>query len=549
MRFELKSTVTDHSIDLNQLAERVIIGPQEEVLTAIEDINDTFNANIRCTKKFRWEPGFYNKLNALQIKAMSLDKKPRTVKTAFNNVGNNDWLYRRLRDKIRAVDGMLYRLRSNNLAFQDNSETVFESTTQWLNSISSTAEVMNAADNGYTFEIYHALGDDLKDYILFVISIENLSMNIGDSDNFAPVKCGKVKMFTALDMLQILGSAISDTEARFDSRYMHHGYHIGGQYTPLEEKLLFPYISNRGRTSYSRSIRYSNIDEYVRDDILGLEVSSESTDGFGNLCLGDLKDQVLGTLAKGRLDETVFWLNKWGGFYNINRTGPLNNYSKMYWGQPKALYSDNMDGVLGSRNTSDCYYEPVENKLESYCEVNECLLRDNCSKYENAYVEVTEDIVAIREQMIANYLTAIGGISNDILSYNEALSSTMTSLEESWTTAVSYYDRMYAGILLHFNIEIDRDNMIYLMASSCSTENFQQTIDDMHAYDDTVEGYHAWLDHNYPNRTITPEGTIHVAPSESGTRTETQLEIMERNLLEHYTSSGRGIPIQIRERV
>ena len=373
---------------------------------------------------------------------------------------------------------MLYLLRSNNLAFQDNTEGVTEATSAWLNNIASTSAVINEVDNGYTFEVYHAMGaDDMKDYILFVISIDNITMNVGTSRNFAPVKCGKVKMYVGLDMLQVLGSAISDTEMKFDSRYMHHGYHIGGQYTPLEEKLLFPYISNRGRNSCSRSIRYSNIDEYVRDDIPGIEVDSDDTDGFGNLCLGELKDQVLGTLAKGRLDEAVFWLNKWGGFYNINTTGPLNNYSKMYWGQPNALYSEHMEGVLSDRNTSDCYYEPIANKLESYCEVNECLLRDNCSKYENAYVEVDEDIIAIREQIAANYLISGGSITTENYSYDTAFNEAIQSMEGSWSTAIRYYDRMYAGILFHFNIMIDKDNMIYMMASACSSQNFQTTIE------------------------------------------------------------------------
>ena len=66
MQFNLKSKITDHSIDLDSLAERVIVGPQEEVLRTIQSFNEMFHSDIRCTKRFRWEPGFYKKLNALQ---------------------------------------------------------------------------------------------------------------------------------------------------------------------------------------------------------------------------------------------------------------------------------------------------------------------------------------------------------------------------------------------------------------------------------------------------------------------------------------------------
>ena len=62
MQFNLKSKITNHSIDLSNLAERVVVGPQEEVLRKIESFNIMFHADIRCTKRFRWEPGLSNQL-------------------------------------------------------------------------------------------------------------------------------------------------------------------------------------------------------------------------------------------------------------------------------------------------------------------------------------------------------------------------------------------------------------------------------------------------------------------------------------------------------
>jgi len=554
MLYDLKSTITDHTINLSELAERVIVGPQEDVLREIADINQSYSTDIRCTKKFRWEPGFYNKLNALQIKTMRLNTKPRTVKTAFNNVANSDWLYRRLKEKVNKIDNMLYLLRSNNLAFQDNTEGVTEATSAWLNNIASTSAVINEVDNGYTFEVYHAMGaDDMKDYILFVISIDNITMNVGTSRNFAPVKCGKVKMYVGLDMLQVLGSAISDTEMRFDNRYMHHGYHIGGQYAPLEKNLQFPYIGSRGGSN-SRSIRHTGTEGYVNENLQDGYGYGENRDGYGCLCLGDLKDKVLSPLSKGRLDEAVFWLNKWGGFYNINTTGPLNNYSTMYWGKPKALYAGEMDGVLTNRSPGDCRYELPENKEESYCDLNECLFVDRCTKYENAYEEVDEDLGAVRDQIIANYMISNGlDLSDSLSTYAELSLDARHHMNSHWDTALRYYDRMYAHILLNFNLDIDKDDLLYLMSSSCSVLDFETTWIRTSEYDNNIEGYYDWLEDCFPDRTINPVASVHIAPSEVASITEDSFEFerdqLERSLLEHYTTTGRGIPIQTREGV
>ena len=548
MQFNLKSKITNHAIDLSSLAERVIVGPQEEVLRTIENFNATFNTDIRCTKKFRWEPGFYKKLNALQIKSMSLDRFPKTVKSAFNKVSNGDWYYRRLREQSQKIDTMLYQLRSNNMQFQDNSDAVTEQTSEWFNNIMSTAEVMNAQDNGYLFEIYHAIDSEYrKDYIVFVITIDGFTMNIGTNDTYAPIECGKVKMYVALDLIKIIGGAISNADLTFGRQYQHSGYHLGGQYFPLERKLTFPFISG-GRGWSSRVLNfaetnsdYTRIDNFIEDDNPG-------TDGYTALCFGDVQNQILKPMASGRLDEVVFWLNKWGGFYNINRTSPLNNYVKMYHGAPEALYGGLMAGRLSDKSSYHCDYNPPVDKLESYCDMHACKLRVGCSKYETAYATLDEDVLAMREQILANWILA----NNRSFSVNDEqfiafTDNSLSCMDQNWGTAESHWDSMRDAIQSYFGINVYKDTMLYVMASASREVNFADTIEYMGDYDMGIEGFHEWLDNCYTGRTMTPEiaalEEVDVRSNPSCTAS------MERELLEHYSSTGRGIPIQIRERV
>ena len=449
MQFNLKSKITDHSIELSNLAERVVVGPQEEVLRTIENFNHMFNSNIRCTKKFRWEPGFYKKLNALQLKTLSLDQFPKSVKSAFNKVANNDWYHRRLRDQTKTIDSMLYQLRANNMMFQDNTEAVTEKTSEWFNNIISTAELMNNEDNGYLFEIYHAISNDnIKDYVVFVITIDGFNIDIGTSDNFAPIKTGKVKMYIALDMIKIVGGAISGSSLSFGRQYQHSGYHLGGQYFPLERDLQFPFISGgRGWSSRVLNFTETNSDYNRIDDLIGDDEPGK--DGYTALCFGDLQNQILKPMSSGKLDEVVFWLNKWGSFYNINRTSPLNNYIKIYHGTPKKLYTGNMTGILNAKNSQHCDYRLPENQVESYCDRYECTMRVGCSKYESMYSTIDEDTISMREQILANYMLnhdISWNALEDELDRREYMQTALNTMETNWQTSERYWIEMRDNI-------------------------------------------------------------------------------------------------------
>jgi len=554
MKYSLQSKITDHSIDLNNLAERVIVGPQEEVLRDIESFNHRFRTDIRCTKTFRWEPGFYKKLKALQLKTMGFDKSSRTVRTSFTKVANNDWYYRQLKQSVTRIDGMLYTLRSNNMTFQDNTESVTESTYEWFNNIMSTTEVINNGDNPYTFNVYHAKGGDelQKDYIVFIIEVDEFNMDIGNNDAYAPIKTGKVKMFVALDLVRVIGAVISDRVTNFGNEYMHHGHRLGGQYLPTARGLYFPYISS-GRGYHSRLIDHSLVDDYSRmntpdlEDYDGNYGYGNDVDGYTSLCFGDLKDKILIPMAKGRLDEVVFWLNKWGSFYNINTTGPLNNYTKMYHGSPAILYNDDMDGILSLRSSRNCEYTVPIVQSESYCDMYECTMRDLCSRYENAYTIVDDEVKAMREQVLANYMISKRYTFERLADSNEhadMLDRALNQMDRNWGTAEAHVDDMISSIRSYFNVNVAPDSIMYIMASLAREVSYGDTMEYMDDYDNGEIGFYDWLDQHYPNRTINPEIIPMEVASSEPVRDTNELE---RMLLEAYSASGRGIPIQVHQ--
>lgn len=547
MQFNLESKITNHNINFGELAERVIIGPQEEVLTAIENFNQRFRSDIRCTKKFRWEPGFYKKLKALQLNVMGFGKDSRTVKTSFNKVVNSNWHYRQLKQDCEKIDTMLYLLRSDNMMFQDNTEVVTEKASEWFDNIITNAEIMNNQDNLYNFEIYIGREPGInKDYIIFVITVDGYTMDVGNNTNYAPIQTGKVKMYISLDIVRILAAAISNDSINFGNQFNHSGYNVGGQYFPLERDLHFPFISG-GRGWASRVLDFSNVaNDYTKIPMLcEMEPHSDTNDGYTSLCFGDLKTNILRPLASGKLDETVFWLNKWGGFYNINSTGPLNNYSKMYLGSPKVLYEGAMEGILTNRSHTNCDYNLPELKDESYCERYECTMRDKCNKYEVAYAIIDDEALAMREQILVNFMISRGlpfSILEDSLIHDDYTRQSLTHVSLHWETAESYFSDMLSNIKAYFGVNIEREAMIYNMASMCQDVNFQETWDCMPDFSMDEKGFYEWLNAWF-RPTILPQ----IIPmNNDGASLDEQFgSDLEQRLLEEYSSTGRGIPIQI----
>jgi hypothetical protein len=120
----------------------------------------------------------------------------------------------------------------------------------------------------------------------------------------------------------------------------------------------------------------------------------------------------------------------------------------------------------------------------------------------------------------------------------------LTNIEENWNTAVSHWPEVRDSINIYFGVAVDPESMQYIMASSARDVNYSESINAMEDFDMGSDGFYDWLDAYYGNRTITP-GLI---PMENNDHDEMEPSDMERQLLEHYSSTGRGIPIQIRER-
>jgi len=158
----------------------------------------------------------------------------------------------------------------------------------------------------------------------------------------------------------------------------------------------------------------------------------------------------------------------------------------------------------------------------------------------------------MREQILANYMFN-SGLRIDVLEdeerFIELTEHSLNTMEAQWSTAERHWIDMRDHIQSYFGISVVKDSMLYVMASACREVDFSSAMSNMEGYDMGIDGFEGWLDNYFPERTIDVEILENNETSDSESNASDDRHDMERQLLEHYSSTGRGIPIQIRERV
>ena len=82
-----KVLVEDVNFRINQISEKVLMGPQAEVLENINIFNETFSSAIGVTKTFRWSPGIYDKIKELlHREVFQWDKRCNKVESLLSRI-------------------------------------------------------------------------------------------------------------------------------------------------------------------------------------------------------------------------------------------------------------------------------------------------------------------------------------------------------------------------------------------------------------------------------------------------------------------------------
>ena len=394
---DARNNFLDGINDINNIIERIALGPQEEVIGLIDNLNSRWNTDFRCTPTFRWQPGFYKKLMNESGKISNISVQKNKVSTYKNQISNGRWMIDSFLTKIEEIDTKLYFLRNSGICFQDNTEDVNRVLRDYRESISSTIDKAMELYPNMNISIYHGLHNDgysnrsnrTKHAVGFHIYIENTRMNINIGEDSVEVPMGDLDIMISVDLVKNIMNRIRNSR-RISSGHNQSGHTNrwnGAIYHPHEENLLYPYISDTRWNSNRLNVTFNE--------------GQNTPSFFDNVCFGNFNDDIVEAAWNGDIIALFTYLNSWTKNFNVGITGPLNGFDKMFHGIWPEMLTDSWaaSGRLNhTTRLAECRYaEVLENAQpeqdQSYCERYDCVLKNECPAYRTMYIppETIED--------------------------------------------------------------------------------------------------------------------------------------------------------------
>ena len=82
---------------IQSLADRLLIGPQRELLEKVQRLNSRYDLGINVTRTYRWSPGYMDKIKDYMVNRYIQVGMKRKISTFFNQIDQKEWHYNALK--------------------------------------------------------------------------------------------------------------------------------------------------------------------------------------------------------------------------------------------------------------------------------------------------------------------------------------------------------------------------------------------------------------------------------------------------------------------
>ena len=391
-----------YEANIRDLAERLHLGPQAQVLELIEDFNrryiliqdeyvhyDTMKAPkgtkpLGINKKFGWKPGAYDTLKTIIYSIQKLEKRANSMTRVVERVrSESQWKMRNLDNDITRIEVVLKELRSDGIVMQDNSDTAIEA----YNIINNHFIEQYQNSNGvFDVRIEPLIkNNEVMDYHIYVfypyvkpnITYRHIEGNEIGTFQFQ----GEVKIRVKYRLSKLINILISNNMniSRFNStvvQNMHNNSKRGA-------------FGIAGKVKSDYNLRHPYITSRIRHDNNGNRIDYNYT------CFGNIQTEVDACLASLDLISAKIFIDRLVTHYDTN-TNPLNRLSFAYYGIPKELENnEEWNSITPFHSDEDCnYYDTLIHmskdivKTDSYC-ANYCAYASKCNIYKAKTKQLT----------------------------------------------------------------------------------------------------------------------------------------------------------------
>ena len=389
--------IEEFNPNIAEIAEEVLLGPQAEVISRINNFNSRYGTTIKSTKTFRWSPGVGDQLKDIYMKyILDWDKKYSGVYHFFNRIDNKVWYHSQMRKTLNDINDKMTEFRQNGVTFQNNSDVVVETfnnlKNKALEELETVKQMYSDQDLQVNLEIheYDEGGYYYKyDFILPnpIMSIEALDGD-GDADHLVDIKLYPVHFKAEIDFIQHLNRSTGNRNNAHAKIY--------AKIIAPSDTVYHPYIYSRSRSGQE----------------------------WHTVCLGDLSGDIVSALVNFDIIAASMLLTRWTSHYMVNRTHPHNKPNLSYYGLPRDIVRQpNSEAYLAAfpHNTHTCgvptAIEDISDldsreigiTMDNTCDSVQCQIKDKCNYWNN--------VVNASQERIDN-ITYLAGSSSMDLMYN-----------------------------------------------------------------------------------------------------------------------------------
>ena len=377
--------IEDVKINFDNIQDKILIGPQAEVLEKLDRFNHVWNTDLSVTKTFRWSPGIYDKMKALLTEYfLGWNTRSNSMYTLFNKLETNAYRKRSIGMQIKAIDEILCRNRQDGMIFQENPEEIKEYLNMFINSLCSFGYSDGRMAMSVVVDQNMIEGFNSGNYrdvclnILIDIFPTNMHTSVWDSDLNAPRDIGDIYMPFTIKI---------DINVSFIKWF---------------NKFIVAHQNNKDITRVGginanhqdRGFMHGNID---REHNIGSSIIHPYISANGNrngVCWGNLQEDLCKYLFNLNLTMFTDTLYRWATTFVVHKSHPFNQINRTFYGWPKGISKDDMMILQGKTDAENCSYVSVLNDYieypddysismqdENYCDTSGCQLRESCYVY------------------------------------------------------------------------------------------------------------------------------------------------------------------------
>ena len=409
----LTQELKDWKPNITDLSERLIMGPQREVLHKVAEINNRFGLSLKVTKTYRWSPGYMDQVKDWAInRYLQIDKK-RPISTFFNQIDEKQWQYTHLRDKLNSLEGCMKQMRGSYNSFQDNSDVVRDAINGLIEKITNQSTMAGKVDCFIgTYYESDSFNDD-KELFVIRISLPETETHLIAGNSTHPIPINEAYIYWAISIDELLYKICSDPQWLNDNmrpilnrnaRYSNiTGTYSNGFENQWKGRYYRHYINDVEDQwgSYQLSHPYISNEDYSRS-IYGVEELDSVVDRVAYVCLGSFQLAIEDSLYKLQFDELYSIFMRWHTTYNATSTSPMNRFNTLWYGKPKFV-TDELAKIFPSEMHNCRIRRNSSSGPTTYCDEYECAYRLDCRYYNSDGGELSNQDGEAEDSLSADF--------------------------------------------------------------------------------------------------------------------------------------------------